>query len=103
MDAKYDLLFSKLVSKSLSLLLLKKIHNLDFEDDLEAIEKALLETDQRIKKLEEHKKSANKEFRDNKSDNTIAETLRRLEHNLDNLYKKRAFLIKERDSKSLSF
>jgi len=96
-------LFSKLVSKSLSLLFLKKICNLDFDDDLEALEKALLETDQRIKKLEDHKESVNKEIIDNKSDKTIAETLRRLERNLDNLHKKRAFLIKERDSKSLSF
>ena len=78
------------------------MHSLDFEDDLEALEIALLETDQRIKKLEEHKESANKDLRDNKSDKIIAETLRRLERNLDNLYKKRAFLIKERVSKLFS-
>jgi len=76
---------------------------LDFEGDLEELERALLETNQRIKKLEEHKESTNKELRDSKSDNTtIAETLRRLERNLDNLHKKRTFLIKERASKSLS-
>jgi len=76
---------------------------LDFENDLESLESAIIDVDQRIKKLEEHKKSAKKEIIDGKLDNkTITETLRRLEHNLDNLYKKRVFLIKERDSKSLS-
>lgn len=69
---------------------------MDFEKDSEALEKALLETDQRIKKLEEHKSSASKHLRDSKSDNNVvAETLRRLECNLDDLHKKRAFIIKE--------
>ena len=76
---------------------------MDFDDDLEALEIALLETIQRIKKLEEHKESVNNEIRESKSDNkTIVETLKRPEHNLDNLHKKRVSLIKERDSKSLS-
>ncbi len=73
---------------------------MDFEDNLDALEKNLFETAQRIKKLEEHKESANKELRDGKSNNNAtAETLRRLERNLDDLYKKHAFLNKERDSK----
>jgi len=77
---------------------------LDFENDLEEIEKALLETNQRIKKLEAHKASVNREIRDSKSENQeIMETLRRLHKNLDELYEKRAFLIKERDSKSSTF
>jgi chromosome segregation ATPase len=77
---------------------------LDFENDLEELENALLETDQRIKKLEAHKASVNKEIRDSKSENQeIMETLRRLHKNLDDLYEKRAFLIKERDSKSSTF
>jgi len=76
---------------------------LDFEDDLEALEKALFETAQRIKKLEEHKESVNAELRDSKSNSTTtAETLRRLERNLDNLHKKHAFLIKEKSKLSSS-
>lgn len=77
---------------------------MDFEGDLEELEKALFETNQRIKKLEAHKTSVNKEIRDSKSENQeIMETLRRLHKNLDELYEKRAFLIKERDSKSSTF
>lgn len=77
---------------------------MDFEDDLEELEKALLETNQRIKKLEAHKASVNREIRDSKSENQeIMETLRRLHKNLDELYEKRAFLIKEKDSKSSIF
>jgi uncharacterized protein (DUF3084 family) len=76
---------------------------LDFENDIEALETAILEVDQRIKKLEVHKDSVNKEIREGKSDNkTVTETLRRLERNLKELHKKQVFLIKERDSKSLS-
>lgn len=90
-------------SKSLSLLFFNKICNLDFEDDLNALEIELQETNKRIKKLEEHKESTNKVLRDNKTENaTVSETLRRLELNLANLYKKHAFLIRERDSKLFS-
>jgi len=74
---------------------------LNFENDLEELEKALLETNQRIKKLEAHKESVNKDIRNSKSESQAnTETLRRLEHNLSDLYEKRAFLIKEKDSKS---
>lgn len=76
---------------------------MDFENDLESLKIAILEVDQRIKKLEEHKESANKEIREKKSDSkTIAETMRRLERNLNELYKKREYLINEQNSKSLS-
>jgi len=76
---------------------------LDFENDIESLKTAILDVEQRIKKLEEHKDSVNKEIRESKSDNkTITETLRRLEHNLNELHEKRVFLIKERESKSLS-
>jgi len=69
---------------------------LDFEKDFEALERDLVDTDQRIKKLEEHKEFAEKEIRGCKSDNkTMIETLRRLERNLDNLHKKRELIIKE--------
>lgn len=71
---------------------------MNFEKDSEALKKALLETDQRIKKLKEHKESVNKHLRDSKSDNnTIAETLRRLECNLHDLHKKRELIVKELD------
>jgi chromosome segregation ATPase len=74
---------------------------MNFENDLEELEKALLETDQRIKKLETHKESLNNEIKSNKSNSqTNAETLRRLERNLRELYEKREFLTKEKDSKS---
>ena len=75
---------------------------MNFEDDIKALKTAILEVEQRIKKLEEHKESVNKEIKDGKSDKTTVETLRRLERNLNELHKKRVFLIKERDSKSLS-
>jgi len=68
---------------------------LSFEKDVKTLQRTLLETEQRIKKLEEHKKSVNKELLDNKSDKVNNETLRRLERNLDNLHKKRALVIKE--------
>jgi len=73
---------------------------MNFENDLEELEKALFETNQRIKKLESHKESVNNEIRSDKSKSQInAETMRRLERNLYELYEKREFLIKERDSK----
>ncbi|EIJ66679.1 hypothetical protein BD31_I1106 [Candidatus Nitrosopumilus salaria BD31] len=69
---------------------------MDFEKDSEVLRQALYETDQRIKKLEEHKESLSKQLRDNTVDDaTIEETLRRLERNLDNLHKKYALIIKE--------
>ena len=69
---------------------------MNFEKDSEVLRKALYETDQRIKKLEEHKESLSKQLRDNTVDDaTIEETLRRLERNLDDLHKKHALIIKE--------
>ncbi|MFB5612729.1 MAG: hypothetical protein ACE5RL_05450 [Nitrosarchaeum sp.] len=50
---------------------MNEIYSLDFNDDLEALEKAILETDQRIKKLEKHKEIAKKDLRECKSDNKI--------------------------------
>lgn len=72
---------------------------MDFENDLEALQTAISETEQRIKKLEKHKESVTKELEESNSD-ALAETLRRLERNLDDLHKKLAFLISERDSKN---
>ena len=67
-----------------------------FKKDIEALERALHETEHRIKKLEEHKESINKELRDSKlNSKTNTETLRRLEHNLEDLYNKHILIIKE--------
>ena len=67
-----------------------------FEKDLKALEKELLETEQRIKKLEEHRESAKKDIQEGRLDkNLIEETLRRLDRNLNNLNEKRELLIKE--------
>lgn len=79
----------------LKFIILTITHNLVFEKDLGDLEKALLETEQRIKKLLEHRESAKKEIRKKSDNKPIVKTLRRLEHNLDNLHKKRALIIKE--------
>ena len=68
---------------------------LSFEKDIKLLQRILLETEHRIRKLEEHKESVNKNPLDSRSDKTNNETLRRLERNLDNLYKKRILIIKE--------
>ncbi|MCV0411409.1 hypothetical protein [Nitrosarchaeum sp.] len=72
---------------------------MDFKNDLEALQTAILETEQRIKKLEKHKESVTKELEESRSD-SLVETLRRLERNLDDLHYKLEFLISERDSKN---
>ena len=69
---------------------------MEFEKDVDALRQALENTENRIKKLQEHKESVTKELRDSKSDeDTANETLRRLEKNLENLSKKRELIIKE--------
>jgi len=73
---------------------------LNFENDLEALRTAIFEIEQRIKKLEKHKESVTQELEESKSEYVLTETLRRLERNLDELHKKLAFLISERDSKN---
>jgi len=82
-------------STGLSSAFFQKLHNLDCKKDSEELKKALLETNQRIKKLEEHKELVNKKLRDSNSNNSNDETLRRLERNLINLHKKRALITKE--------
>lgn len=76
---------------------------MSFEKDVKILQITLFETKQRIKKLEEHKKSVNKELLDSKSNKANNEILRRLEHNLDNLHKKRALIIKELEDLILNF
>ena len=66
---------------------------LSFEKDIKLLQRILLETEHRIRKLEEHKESVNKNPLDSRSDKTNNETLRRLERNLDNLYKKRILIM----------
>ncbi|MDH5569790.1 MAG: hypothetical protein OEX98_08385 [Nitrosopumilus sp.] len=66
---------------------------MSFEKDVKLLQRTLLETEQRIRKLEEHKESVNKNPLDSRSDKTNNETLRRLERNLDNLYKKRILIM----------
>lgn len=73
---------------------------MDFENDLDALETAIHEIQQRIQKLEKHKESIAKALEEYPSDKTLIETLRRLDHNLDDLHKKLAFLIAEKDSKN---
>ena len=63
------------------------------EIQLDLLDEELLVNDQRIKKLEEHKKS---ELNNPKSQNseTSLETMKRIEHNLQLEYKKRDGIIK---------
>ena len=60
---------------------------------LDLLDQELIVNDKRIKKLEEHKKS---ELNNPKSTNpqTILETIKRIEHNLQIEYKKRDGIIK---------
>ena len=62
---------------------------MSFEKDVAALREALSDTESRIKKLEEHKES------EKKKTNSDFETLRRLEKNIENLYKKRALILSE--------
>ena len=65
-----------------------------FEKDTVALKEALNDTENRIKKLEEHKESESK-----KSDSD-SETLRRLERNLENLHKKRILILSELENQT---
>ena len=67
---------------------------MSFEKDVAALREALLDTESRIKKLEEHKESESK-----KSDSD-SETLRRLERNLENLHKKRILILSELENQT---
>ncbi|MCV0393071.1 MAG: hypothetical protein K5790_07255 [Nitrosopumilus sp.] len=69
---------------------------MEFEKDIHALRETLEDTENRIKKLQEHKDSVTKELKDCKSnDDSTNETLRRLEKNLEKLQKKRESIIKE--------
>ena len=71
-------------------------------EHLELLEKQLDVNSKRIKKLEEHKKSSERELKNTKSgDNVIVETLRRLDHNLEIEYNQRKGIIKAMNSKDI--
>ena len=71
-------------------------------EHLKLLEKQLDVNSKRIKKLEEHKKSSEQELKNPKSDdNVIAETLRRLDHNLEIEYNQRKGIIKAMNSKDI--
>ena len=61
-----------------------------FEKDVDALRQALDDTEDRIKKLEEHKEAEEKCLGDLND-----ETITRLERNLDKLRKKRESIIQE--------
>ena len=66
---------------------------LSFEKDISALKQALDDTEQRIKKLEEHKESELK-----KLGTTNDETIRRLERNLQKLQEKKQLILEELES-----
>ena len=61
-----------------------------FEKDVDALRQALADTEDRIKKLEEHK-----EVEEKRLGNSNDETINRLERNLDKLRKKRELIMQE--------
>ena len=66
------------------------------DEDFELLEKELKVNDQRIKKLEEHKKMVEPELKNPKSEEDnqrLLETMRRIEKNLQIEYKKRDGII----------
>ncbi len=66
------------------------------DEDLDLLKKELKVNDERLKKLEEHKKSITPELENSTSEDDrlrILETMRRLEKNLNIEYKKREGII----------
>ena len=61
-----------------------------FEKDVDALRQVLTDTEDRIKKLQEHKEAEEKRL-----GNSNDETINRLERNLDTLRKKRESIIQE--------
>ena len=71
--------------------------------DLDLLETQLNVNSERIKKLEEHKKSVEPKIRNTKSEEdkvTLAETLKRLNRNLDIEYKLKKGILEAINSKS---
>ena len=75
---------------------------MDMKDDLDLLKKQLEVNDERLKKLEEHKKSIEPELENPKSGKDyerLLETMKRLDNNLQIEYKKRDGIIKAINSK----
>lgn len=63
---------------------------MSFERDIPALKKALYDTEDRIRKLEEHRDSAKRQL-----GNDNADTISRLERNLEKLEQRRQLILKE--------
>ena len=75
------------------------------DEDFELLEKELKVNDQRIKKLEEHKKMVEPELKNPKSEEDnqrLLETMKRIEKNLQIEYKKRGGIINAINGKDRS-
>jgi len=75
---------------------------MDMKDDLDLLKKQLEVNDERLKKLEEHKKSIEPELKNHKSESDykrLLETMKRLDYNLQIEYKQRDGIIKAINSK----
>lgn len=75
------------------------------DEDFALLEKELKINDQRIKKLEEHKKSVEPELKNPKSEDDnqrLLETMKRIEKNLKIEYKKRDGIINAINAKTKS-
>jgi len=75
------------------------------DEDFELLEKELKVNDQRIKKLEEHKKMVEPELKNPKSEEDnqrLLETMKRIEKNLQIEYKKRDGIINAINGKDRS-
>ena len=64
---------------------------MSFEKDIPALKEALQDTENRIKKLQEHRDSAKKQLGNSNADATVS----RLERNLEKLEQKRQLILKE--------
>ena len=75
---------------------------MNVQDDLDLLKKQLEVNDERLKKLEAHKKSIEPELKNPKSKKDhgrLLETMKRLDHNLQIEYKQRDGIIKAMNSK----
>ena len=75
---------------------------MNMQDDLDLLKKQLEVNDERLKKLEEHKKSIGLKLKNHKSEKdyeVLLETMKRLDHNLQIEYKQRNGIIKAMNSK----
>ena len=75
---------------------------MNMQNDLDLLKKQLEVNDERLKKLEEHKKSRGTKLKNPKSKKdyeVLLETMKRLDHNLQIEYKQRNGIIKAMNSK----